>query len=120
MAVEKIIEYEHRVFVVETVGKAQFDMYRQIQEGIIAAQDIPDKSRLSRPKRKKKNASDHWSRSLRVVFRFNRSHRLLLEQMEQFPGGTHDDLPDALAGAVDIAGGKRRRKKSYYKKPPGL
>ncbi|MDT2262371.1 hypothetical protein P7H12_00085 [Paenibacillus larvae] len=23
-------------------------------------------------------------------------------------------LPDALAGAVDIAGGKRRRKKSYY------
>ncbi|MDT2236639.1 hypothetical protein P7H19_10520 [Paenibacillus larvae] len=45
---------------------------------------------------------------------------MLLEQMEQFPGGTHDDLPDALAGAVDIAGGKRRRKKSYYKKPPGL
>ncbi|MDT2262162.1 hypothetical protein P7H06_25440 [Paenibacillus larvae] len=40
---------------------------------------------------------------------------LLLEQMEQFPGGTHDDLPDALAGAVDIAGGKRRRKKSHYK-----
>ncbi|MDT2242204.1 hypothetical protein P7H22_20280 [Paenibacillus larvae] len=31
VAVEKIIEYEHRVFVVETVG-AQFDMYRQIQE----------------------------------------------------------------------------------------
>ncbi|MDT2258285.1 hypothetical protein P7H06_00065 [Paenibacillus larvae] len=41
VAVEKIIEYEHRVFVVETVG-AQFDMYRQIQ-GVIAAQDIPDK-----------------------------------------------------------------------------
>ncbi|MDT2262372.1 hypothetical protein P7H12_00090 [Paenibacillus larvae] len=31
VAVEKIIEYELSVFVVETVG-AQFDMYRQIQE----------------------------------------------------------------------------------------
>ncbi len=35
--------------------------------------------------------------------KFNRRHRLLLEQMEQFPMGAHDDGPDALHGAVMIA-----------------
>ena len=35
--------------------------------------------------------------------KFNKRHKLLLEQMEQFPMGAHDDGPDALHGAVMIA-----------------
>ncbi|MDT2295475.1 hypothetical protein P7H15_25420 [Paenibacillus larvae] len=45
VAVEKIIEYEHRVFVVETVG-AQFDMYRQIQEELSRLKIYLDKNKI--------------------------------------------------------------------------
>jgi len=34
------------------------------------------------------------------VLCFHRSQTLLLQQLEEFPGGGHDDLPDALAYAV--------------------
>ena len=120
VAVEKIIEYEHRVFAVETVG-AQFDMYRQLQEELSRRKIYRTRIKSFSSKTKKEERIESLEPLIESGFlRFSRSHRLLLEQMEQFPGGTHDDLPDALAGAVDIAGGKRRRKKSYYKKPPGL
>ncbi|MDT2268110.1 hypothetical protein [Paenibacillus larvae] len=93
----------------------------RFKRGVIAAQDIPDKNKIFLVQNEKEERIESLEPLIESGFlRFNRSHRLLLEQMEQFPGGTHDDLPDALAGAVDIAGGKRRRKKSYYKKPPGL
>ncbi|MEV2910640.1 phage terminase large subunit [Paenibacillus larvae] len=120
VAVEKIIEYEHRAFAVETVG-AQFDMYRQLQEELSRRNIYRTRIKSFSSKTKKEERIESLEPLIESGFlRFSRSHRLLLEQMEQFPGGTHDDLPDALAGAVDIAGGKRRRKKSYYKKPPGL
>lgn len=35
--------------------------------------------------------------------KFNRRHKLLLEQMEHFPMGAHDDGPDALEGCRTIA-----------------
>lgn len=35
--------------------------------------------------------------------KFNRRHKLLMEQMEHFPMGAHDDGPDALEGCRTIA-----------------
>lgn len=35
--------------------------------------------------------------------KFNRKHKLLLEQLKQFPMGSHDDAPDALEMARTIA-----------------
>jgi predicted phage terminase large subunit-like protein len=44
---------------------------------------------------------------------------LLYEQMEQFPGGTNDDLPDALASVTELAGGIGKQNRTYRKKPKG-
>ena len=50
--------------------------------------------------------------------RIKRCHRLLLEQLLTFPNGEHDDLPDALASCVDLAGKTRQR--HHYQKPVGF
>ena len=42
---------------------------------------------------------------------------MLLEQLLVFPQGEHDDLPDALASVVDLAGKTRQR--THYQKPVG-
>ncbi|MCQ4363048.1 phage terminase large subunit [Mycobacterium gordonae] len=42
--------------------------------------------------------------------RFNRRHALLIEQLELYGTGTHDDLPDSLEMAVSIAAKRSRRK----------
>jgi predicted phage terminase large subunit-like protein len=39
----------------------------------------------------------------RGTLSFSRRHRLLLEQLRQFPRGAHDDGPDALEMAVSLA-----------------
>ena len=49
--------------------------------------------------------------------RLKRSQRMLLEQLLVFPQGEHDDLPDALASVVDLAGKTRQR--THYQKPVG-
>ena len=46
------------------------------------------------------------------------TQRLLKEQLEQFPNADHDDLPDALASCVDLAGHATSR--TYQKKPQGI
>ena len=51
--------------------------------------------------------------------KFNRRHKLLLEQMMQFPMGAHDDGPDALHGAVMIAK-KTKRFRILDKRSIGL
>ena len=35
--------------------------------------------------------------------KFNKRHKLLMEQMEHFPMGAHDDGPDALEGCIKLA-----------------
>lgn len=40
--------------------------------------------------------------------KFNRRHKLLMEQMKQFPMGAHDDGPDALEGCRTIAKKSKR------------
>ena len=52
------------------------------------------------------------------ALRFMRHQRLLIEQLEQFPNGANDDLPDALQMAVEI--GTKMKRRTYHKKPKGL
>ncbi|OQB15723.1 MAG: Terminase-like family protein [Firmicutes bacterium ADurb.Bin193] len=42
--------------------------------------------------------------------KFNKRHKVLLEQLAQFPMGAHDDGPDALHGAVSLAKAKNKLK----------
>jgi phage terminase large subunit-like protein len=49
------------------------------------------------------------------TIRFRHSQRLLREQLELFPNGNEDDLPDALAYAVELA--SKRKKRSHYQQP---
>ncbi|MCH8316556.1 MAG: phage terminase large subunit [Planctomycetes bacterium] len=37
------------------------------------------------------------------MVRFSRHHRVLLDQLRQFPMAAHDDGPDALQMAVELA-----------------
>jgi predicted phage terminase large subunit-like protein len=51
------------------------------------------------------------------MIRFKKQHRLLIEMLELFPQHEHDDLPDALASCVELAGNHRKR--MFQNKPKG-
>ena len=54
------------------------------------------------------------------AIRLKKSQRLLIQQLLEFQNGAdHDDLPDALASVVEIAGGFRTRR-TFLSKPIGL
>lgn len=121
VVVEKIREYQPRVFAVETV-QAQFDLFRQLRERL-----MKEKIYCTKLKAITTNRS-HGKKEQRIeqlepliangALKFKRSQRLLLEQLEQFPNAEHDDLPDALQMACDLCSLRTRR--SWYKKPKGL
>lgn len=111
-------KYKPKVFVVETVA-AQHDFYRQLKEemtkgGIYGTKLHPLISRSKKEERVEMLEPLVENGALR----FMRHQRLLLEQLEQFPNGTHDDLPDALQMAVEV--GTRMKRRTYHKKPKGL
>lgn len=119
-SVTAIVEYGHKTFAIETVG-AQHDMYRQLLERLRKEHIGSTRVKAVVSRTKKEIRIESLEPLIESGFlRFNRSHRLLLEQMEQFPSGTHDDLPDALAGAVEAAGGLARQGRVWGKKPKGL
>lgn len=119
-AVQKIKEYEHNIFAVETIGVGH-DMYRQLRERLAKERVYGTKlkpiSHYSANKEKRIEAIEPLCES--GFLRFMRHHSLLLEQLEQFPSGQHDDLADACSGVVDLIGGGRMRK-TYRNKPDGL
>jgi predicted phage terminase large subunit-like protein len=120
-AVEIIKEYRPRTFAVETV-QAQVDVFRQLQEKL-----IKDKVYFTKLKPITTNRS-HGKKEDRIeqmeplfengVIRPHKTQRLLLEQLEMFPFGDHDDLPDVLQMALDLCSLQTR--KSWHKKPKGL
>jgi len=119
-AVKKIEEFGHRTFGVETVG-AQHDMYRQLQEKLAKMGIYGTKLQPVISRKKKEERIESLEPLCESGFlRFNRGHRLLLEQLEQFPTGSYDDGPDSLAGAVDLAGGARAPRRVFLNKPRGL
>jgi len=118
VAILKIKEFGHTSFGVETI-QAQYDMYRQLRERLTKENWYKTRVQAVNPKTKKEDRIEEIEPLVEQgVLRFRRTQRLLLEQMEQFPNGDYDDLPDALASAVEIAG--KQRKKTYYKKPKGF
>lgn len=120
VAAEKIALFGHRIFAVETIG-AGHDFYRQLQELLMKDKIYGTKLKpISHHSAKKEERIESLEPLCESGFlRFRNDQRLLFDQLEQFPAGTHDDLPDALAGAVDLAGGTRRRR-TYARKPNGL
>ncbi|UKL30002.1 terminase large subunit protein [Bacillus phage PK2] len=120
-AVEIIKEYRPRIFAVETV-QAQIDLYRQLQEKL-----MKEKAYFTRLKPVTTNRS-HGKKEERIeqleplfengVIRPHETQRLLLEQLEMFPFGDHDDLPDCLQMATDLC--SLHVRKSWHKKPQGL
>lgn len=118
VAIRKIRQWNPKVFGVETV-QAQYDMYRQlkercIKEGIYSTRVLP-----VNPKGKKEERIEALEPLVEGGYiRFNKGHRLLIEQLELFGSADNDDLPDALASAVEIAG--KQRKRTYYQKPKGF
>lgn len=117
-ALEVMKKYKPKVFTVETVA-AQHDFYRQLRhampkEGIYGTKLLPLISRTKKEERIEMLEPLVENGALR----FMRHQRLLLEQMEQFPFGKHDDTIDAVQMAVEA--GSKMRRIGYHKKPQGL
>lgn len=118
-AYDKIVEYRPKVAGVETV-QAQHEMFRQLQQMLNKRGVYHTKLKAVMPRGRKEERIE----SLEPLFengaiRIKKSQRLLIEMLVQFGTHDHDDLPDALASAVNLSGGSRRQR-SYYKKPAGM
>jgi predicted phage terminase large subunit-like protein len=120
VAVEKIKEFQHSIFAVEDIGVGH-DMYRQLREKLAKDRVYRTKIKpVSSHSAKKENRIEALEPLCESGFlRFMKHHSLLLEQLEQFPTGQHDDLPDSLSGVVSLVGGGRARK-IYRTKPDGV
>jgi predicted phage terminase large subunit-like protein len=120
-ALEIIKEYQPRVFAVETV-QGQFDLYRQLREAMQRERVYFTKLKpitTNRSHGKKEERIEQMEPLFENgVIRPHQTQRLLLEQLEMFPFGDHDDLPDALQMALDLCSLQTR--KSWHKKPTGL
>lgn len=117
IAEQKIAEWQPRLFGVETI-QMQYEFYRQLQENIMKHGLYATRLKACNPKAKKEDRIQILEPLFETGYlRLKRSQRLLLEQLLVFPNGEHDDLPDALASAVDLAGKTRQR--SHYLKPQG-
>ncbi|WP_214796593.1 MULTISPECIES: phage terminase large subunit [unclassified Exiguobacterium] len=118
VAEQKVLEYEHKIFGVETV-QAQYDMFRQLKENATKKGFYKTRFKAVNPRGKK----EERIMQLEPLFengtiRMKQNQRLLTEQLQQFLNHDNDDLPDALASCVDLMGANRRR--TYYRKPSGL
>ena len=118
VAVEKIKEYQQKIFGIETV-QAQIDLFRQLQERLPRERIYGTKLKPILSRTKKEERIESLEPLIENgVLRFMRHQRLLLEMLEQYPSHDHDDLPDSLQMAVELAGAGRR--KTYHNKPKGL
>jgi predicted phage terminase large subunit-like protein len=120
VAVDKIADFRPKLFAVETIGVG-FDMYRQLTEKLAKNRVFGSRIKpVAHHDRKKDERIESMEPLCESGFlRFRKEQRLLFEQLEQFPSGSFDDLPDALSGAIDLCGGTRRRR-SFATKPRGL
>lgn len=122
IVVEKIQQFGHKEFAIETIGVGH-DQYAQVKaklqgQRIYHTRLKPISSHSEANKEKRIENLQPLTES--GFLRFRKEHRLLLQQMEDFPTATFDDLPDALSGAVDLSGGAKRRRRTYQRKPVGV
>lgn len=118
VAYDKIAKWKPKQFGVETV-QAQYDMYRQLRELCVAKGIYSTRVLSVNPKGKKEDRIENLEPLVEGGYiRFKKSQRLLIEMLELFPTHDHDDLPDALASAVEMSG-RLFRKRVHYRKPEG-
>lgn len=118
VAFKKLVEIRPKLFGVESI-QAQYEMFRQLQQRAFTEGIYGTKLKPVNPRGKKEDRIEILEPLIENgMIRFKKSQRLLLEQLEQFPNHDHDDLPDALASCVDMAGNRMRR--TYQKKPDGI
>lgn len=118
IAEQKISEWHPRLFGVETI-QMQYEFYRQLQENIMKHGLYATRLKAYNPKAKKEDRIQILEPLFETGYlRVKKTQRLLLEQLYGFPNWEHDDLPDALASAVDLAGKTRQR--THYLKPIGF
>lgn len=117
VAEQKIAEWQPRLFGVETI-QMQYEFYRQLQDNILKHGIYATRLKAYNPKAKKEDRIQILEPLFDTGYlRLKRNQKLLLEQLLVFPQGEHDDLPDALASVVDLAGKTRQR--THYTKPQG-
>lgn len=109
LIVERIGEWRHNVFSVETIN-AQHEFYRQLQEALRKAGIY--KTRLNDIKAHK-SSKDERIESLEPLCHnrtlvFNRAHTMLLDQMAQYPHGDYVDSCDALQLSVESVAKARK------------
>lgn len=122
MVIEKVLQYKHKIFGIETIGIGH-DQYNQVKAKLQSKSIYHTRPRgiSSHNERNKKERIENLEPLVESGFlRFKKQHRLLIQQLEDFPTATFDDLPDALAGAVNLSGGARRTRRTYQRKPVGL
>lgn len=122
MVVEKILQYGHKLFGIETIGVGH-DQYNQVKSRLQREQIYNTRLKpiASHSEKNKEKRIENLQPLVESGFlRFKEGHKLLIQQLEDFPTANHDDLPDALAGAVNLSGGARRTRRTYHKKPVGL
>lgn len=112
-AVDLIVKYKPRQFGVETI-QAQYEFYRQLQKKLNDEGIYHTRVRAVNPQTKKEQRIE----ALEPLFeqgyiRIRQNQRLLKEMLMQYPNHPHDDIPDALAGALELTRFKVRR--AYYK-----
>lgn len=117
VAEQKILEYKHHTFGVETI-QAQWSMYQQLRARLSKRSYFGTRLKSVQPRTKKEVRIEGLEPVVEQgALRFKKQQRLLLEMMELFPQHEHDDLPDSLASVMEMAG--NRRKRMFKNKPEG-
>jgi len=115
LIVEKMREWRHHIFSVETIN-AQHEFYRQLQEAArkagVARTRINDVKSYKSSKEERIESLEPLCHNKTLVF--NEGHRMLLDQMAQYPHGDFVDSVDALQLAVEHVS---RAKKTVRNKP---
>ncbi len=120
VALQKIGYYQPHTFGVETI-QAQYEMYRQLQQKAAQKGYYHTRIKPINPRGKKEVRIGQLEPLFENgTLRIKKHQRLLIQQLIEFQNGAeHDDMPDALASCVDIAGGMRSRR-TYLSKPRGM
>ncbi|MDA2738388.1 phage terminase large subunit [Bacillus cereus group sp. Bc015] len=117
VAEQKILEYEHHTFGVETI-QAQWSMFQQLRVNLSKKSYFKTRLKQFNPRTKKEIRIEALEPMVEAgQIRFKKQHRLLIEMLELFPQHEHDDLPDSLASCIELAGNHRKR--MFVNKPKG-
>ncbi|MGE6488502.1 hypothetical protein [Paenisporosarcina sp. NPDC076898] len=116
--IKKIRQFGHQVFSVETIN-AQHEYFRQLQEAVRV--EGLSSTRINDVK-SHKSSKEQRMESLEPLFHnktliLNDKHKILIDQLAQYPFGDYVDSIDALQGAVDNV---FRRKATLVDKPAFL